>query len=37
MILKAFSYIEIQIFVLIGAGFWQMKHLKGFFEAKKLV
>ena len=36
-ILKAFTHIEIQIFVLIGAGFWQMKHLKGFFEAKKLV
>ncbi len=26
-----------QLFVLVIAGFWQMRHLKGFFEAKKLV
>ncbi|CAF1360651.1 unnamed protein product [Adineta ricciae] len=26
-----------QLFVLVVAGFWQMRHLKGFFEAKKLV
>lgn len=26
-----------QTFLLIVAGFWQIKHLKGFFEAKKLV
>lgn len=26
-----------QTIVLVGAGIWQMKHLKGFFEAKKLV
>ena len=26
-----------QTLLLIGMGFWQMKHLKGFFEAKKLV
>jgi len=26
-----------QTVVLVGAGVWQMKHLKGFFEAKKLV
>jgi len=34
---KVFWWAAVQIFVLIGAGFWQMKHLKGFFEAKKLV
>jgi len=27
----------IQTVVLVAAGVWQMKHLKGFFEAKKLV
>jgi len=27
----------VQTLVLVGAGIWQMKHLKGFFEAKKLV
>jgi len=26
-----------QITLLVVAGFWQMRHLKGFFEAKKLV
>ncbi len=26
-----------QLIVLVIAGFWQMRHLKGFFEAKKLV
>jgi uncharacterized beta-barrel protein YwiB (DUF1934 family) len=26
-----------QLLVLITAGFWQMRHLRGFFEAKKLV
>jgi hypothetical protein len=26
-----------QTLILVGMGFWQMKHLKGFFEAKKLV
>ncbi|UJR35405.1 hypothetical protein I4U23_028162 [Adineta vaga] len=26
-----------QLLVLVIAGFWQMRHLKGFFEAKKLV
>jgi len=26
-----------QTLVLVSAGIWQMKHLKGFFEAKKLV
>jgi len=26
-----------QFLILIVAGFWQMRHLKGFFEAKKLV
>lgn len=27
----------VQTVVLVAAGVWQMKHLKGFFEAKKLV
>jgi len=27
----------LQTLVLLATGFWQMKHLKGFFEAKKLV
>jgi hypothetical protein len=27
----------IQTLVLVVAGAWQMRHLKGFFEAKKLV
>lgn len=27
----------VQTVVLVGAGIWQMRHLKGFFEAKKLV
>jgi hypothetical protein len=26
-----------QTLVLVATGFWQMRHLKGFFEAKKLV
>lgn len=26
-----------QVAILVTAGFWQMRHLKGFFEAKKLV
>lgn len=26
-----------QIGILVGMGFWQMRHLKSFFEAKKLV
>ena len=26
-----------QLLILVIAGFWQMRHLKGFFEAKKLV
>jgi len=26
-----------QTAILLGMGFWQMRHLKGFFEAKKLV
>lgn len=26
-----------QTFILLATGFWQMRHLKGFFEAKKLV
>ncbi|CAD5112953.1 DgyrCDS2161 [Dimorphilus gyrociliatus] len=26
-----------QTVILLGTGFWQMRHLKGFFEAKKLV
>jgi hypothetical protein len=26
-----------QLIVLVIAGFWQMRHLKGFFETKKLV
>jgi len=26
-----------QTLLLVVAGFWQIKHLKGFFEAKKLV
>lgn len=26
-----------QVFVLVGMGFWQMRHLKTFFETKKLV
>jgi len=34
---KVFWWASIQVFVLISAGLWQMKHLKGFFEAKKLV
>lgn len=27
----------IQVIVLVATGAWQMRHLKGFFEAKKLV
>jgi hypothetical protein len=27
----------LQTFVLIGAGIWQMRHMRTFFEAKKLV
>jgi len=34
---KVFWWATVQIFVLVCAGLWQMKHLKGFFEAKKLV
>ncbi|CAF5139730.1 unnamed protein product, partial [Rotaria magnacalcarata] len=26
-----------QLVILVIAGLWQMRHLKGFFEAKKLV
>ena len=26
-----------QTLILVATGFWQMRHLKGFFEAKKLV
>ncbi|CAF4434415.1 unnamed protein product [Rotaria socialis] len=26
-----------QLVILVIAGFWQMRHLRGFFEAKKLV
>ncbi|RXG72264.1 Transmembrane emp24 domain-containing protein eca, partial [Armadillidium vulgare] len=26
-----------QVLILVGMGFWQMRHLKSFFEAKKLV
>ena len=26
-----------QLLILVVAGFWQMRHLKSFFEAKKLV
>ena len=26
-----------QTLILLVTGFWQMRHLKGFFEAKKLV
>lgn len=29
-------YVLLQIAVLVGAGFWQMKHLKVYFEDKKL-
>jgi len=34
---KVFWWATVQIFILVGAGLWQMRHLKGFFEAKKLV
>lgn len=26
-----------QLIILVSMGFWQMRHLKSFFEAKKLV
>jgi hypothetical protein len=34
---KVFWWAAVQILILVGAGMWQMTHLKGFFEAKKLV
>lgn len=34
---RVFYWAVGQFLLLVGMGVWQMKHLKGFFEAKKLV
>ncbi|ESN90466.1 hypothetical protein HELRODRAFT_70799 [Helobdella robusta] len=34
---RVFWWAVAQLSILVVTGFWQMKHLKGFFEAKKLV